>query len=129
MRGIGRVILALGMVAASIAPALASPEGEWLLSTGDTRFHIELCGDGTQLCGTLSWLSDDDYNKRYVQYLNKPAITQIKQVRANRWKGGMRLFGQKFSGTITQTSEDQMTLSGCAFVVVCKTYQLTRYSE
>jgi hypothetical protein len=30
---------------------------------------------------------------------------------------------------ITQVSDDQITLEGCAFLVVCKTYQMYRVAE
>jgi hypothetical protein len=33
------------------------------------------------------------------------------------------------SGTITQRSENQMTLQGCAFLVVCKSYEMFRYEK
>lgn len=41
----------------------------------------------------------------------------------------MKLFGQNIAGTITQQSETQMTLQGCAFLVVCKSCQMFRYSQ
>ena len=51
MRFMGRVLVALGLVAASVAPAVASPNGVWELETRDTRIQLELCGNGGQLCG------------------------------------------------------------------------------
>ena len=119
-------IAALTMLLSGVGHAYASPAGLWELDSRDTRFQIELCGDGTQLCGTLVWLSDADYNDQYLPYLNTPMATRVAQVGPNRWKGAMRLFGNDISGTITQRSEDQMTLTGCAFLVVCKTYQMFR---
>ncbi|MET3898345.1 uncharacterized protein (DUF2147 family) [Devosia sp. UYZn731] len=129
MRGFGRAIVALGLVMASVAPALASPNGVWELETRDTRIQLQLCGDGTKLCGTLVWLSDADYNKQYQRYLNTPVTTGMAQAGEGRWKGKLRLLGYDMSGSITQQSEDQMTLSGCAFVVVCKTYQMYRHDK
>ena len=127
MRFIGRILVAVGLVAASIVPAMASPNGVWELETRDTRIQLQLCGDGSQLCGQLVWLSDADYNNQYKRYLNTPVTTGMTAVGPGRWKGKMRLLGYDMSGTITQQSEDQMTLSGCAFLVVCKTYQLYRH--
>lgn len=109
-----------------VGQAVASPVGLWELETRDTRFQLELCGDGTQLCGMLVWLSDADYNEQYLQYLNTPMADRIDQSGPNRWKGAMRLFGQNITGTITQRSDDVMTLQGCAFLVVCKSYQMFR---
>lgn len=124
-----RVLALLGVAAGMTLPALASPKGVWELDTRDTRFALDLCGNGTQLCGELVWLSDADYNDQYLQHLNKPMATAIEPDGENRWKGKMKLLGYSFQGTITQNSEDHMTLSGCAFLVVCKTYQMYRYSE
>lgn len=119
----------LMMVAGSAGAAHASPNGVWELETRDTRIQLALCGDGTQLCGTLVWLSDADYNKQYQPFLNAPVANGIKQTNPNRWKGAMKLFGQNITGTITQQSETQMTLQGCAFLVVCKSYQMFKFSE
>ena len=127
MLGLGAGLMML--LAASTGVAQASPNGVWELDSHDTRIELALCGDGTQLCGTLVWLSDVDYNKQYEPFLNAPVAEAIKQTGPNRWKGDMKLFGHTISGTITQRSETQMTLQGCAFLVVCKTYQMFKFSE
>lgn len=129
MRNIVGGAAGLLMVLASAGAAHASPAGVWELDTRDTRIQLELCGDGTQLCGTLVWLSDADYNKQYQQFLNKPVARQIKQNGANRWKGAMTLFGQNITGTITQRSDTQMSLQGCALLVLCKTYQMFKVEK
>lgn len=129
MRMIGRVLLALGLMAASVLPVLASPDGVWELETRDTRIQLQLCGDGTQLCGQLVWLSDADYNNQYKKYLNTSVTSGMAATGNGRWKGKLRLLGYDMSGTITQQSQNQMTLSGCAFMVVCKTYKLYRHDQ
>lgn len=129
VRKLSAIAASLMMLASSVGAAYASPNGVWELETRDTRIALQLCGDGTQLCGTLVWLSDVDYNKQYEPYLNAPVANAIKQTGPNRWKGAMRLFGHDITGTITQRSDTQMTLQGCAFLVVCKTYQMFRFSE
>ncbi len=129
MRFFGRAGIVLGTVVAMALPAMASPEGIWELETRDTRFQLELCGDGTQLCGKLVWLSDTDYNQQYLPYLNAPMADRLAPSGSNRWKGDMQLFGYKMAGTLTQRSANQMTLEGCAFLVVCKKYEMFRYGE
>lgn len=109
--------------------ASASPNGVWELETRDTRIQLQLCGDGTQICGQLVWLSDADYNEQYKRYLNTPVANQVKQVGPNKWKGAMQLLGNNITGTITQRSDTQMTLQGCALLVLCKSYQMFRVSE
>lgn len=126
MRRFFRLFIMAGAFGAMIAPAMASPEGVWELETRDTRFQLELCGDGTQVCGQLVWLSDDEYNKQYQPYLNTPMADRLRPDGASRWKGEMQLFGHKLAGTLTQRSQDHMTLQGCAFLVVCKTYEMYR---
>jgi uncharacterized protein (DUF2147 family) len=121
--------VAAGACLATTAPALASPEGRWELETKDTQFELVLCGDGTELCGKLAWLSDAEYNDQYLPYLDKPMATKLQPDGPRRWKGRMQLFGHSFQGTISQDTEDQMTLSGCAFLVVCKTYEMYRVTE
>lgn len=123
------IVLAGLMSLVAAAPVLASPNGIWELETRDTRFELTLCGDGTELCGKLVWLSDADYNEQYRQFLDAPMARELKPVANGRWKGDMMLFGYTLSGTVTQVSAEQMTLQGCAFLVVCKTYQMYRTSE
>ena len=129
MKSVLRIVTLIGLFVSASMPVFASPAGVWELETRDTRFRLELCGDGTQLCGELVWLSDADYNEQYKPYLNAPMAYQIRQVSPSGWKGDMRLFGHKLAGTITQVNENQMTLTGCAFLVACKTYQMFRYSK
>lgn len=121
--------LAFAVAALLATPAFASPAGVWELEGKDTRFRLEMCGDGTQLCGQLIWLSDVDYNEQYKPYLNRSMANHMNQAGPNRWKGSIRLFGYNMSGTMIQRSEDHMTLQGCAVLVVCKTYEMHRYTE
>ena len=116
------------LLTASAGAVQASPNGVWELDSRDTRIELALCGDGTQLCGTLVWLSDVDYNEQYKPFLNAPVAEAISQSGPNRWRGAMQLFGHKIQGTITQQSETQMTLQGCALLVICKSYQMFRVS-
>jgi len=121
--------LAFALAALIATPALASPVGTWELEGKDTRFQLEMCGNGTQLCGLLTWLSDVDYNEQYKPYLNRPMADHMNPAGPNRWKGSIKLFGYNLSGTLTQRSENHMTLHGCALLVVCKTYEMYRYTE
>jgi uncharacterized protein (DUF2147 family) len=124
------ILGAAAMIAASVVPAVAaSTDGVWELETRDTRIQLNSCGDGTQLCGALVWLSDADYNERYKPLLNKPMMERVTQVAPGQWRGKMRLFGHSAQGTITQVSDDQLTLQGCVMLVVCKTYQMYRHAE
>ena len=70
--------------------------------------------------------SSVNLNMRLV--LNQPMMERVAQVKPNQWRGKMTLFGTSAEGTITQVSEDQLTLKGCVLFVVCKTYQMYRYA-
>ncbi len=129
MRPISRLFVACCAVLGMALPALASPAGTWELETRDTRFTLTMCGDGSQVCGQLSWLSDAAYNQQYLPYLNQPMADRLVPAGPGRWKGEMRLFGHKVAGTLTQRSENQMTLQGCALLVVCKSYDMFRYED
>lgn len=129
MPKIGSFIAGMVALTLGVAPAFASPAGVWDLESKDTRFELALCGDGSQLCGKLVWLSDVDYNEQYKPYLGKLMANGLRQVKPRVWKGQMSLFGYSMSGTITERSADHLTLNGCAFLVVCKTYEMYRHKD
>ena len=130
MRLLVSIIAVAALALGAAGPALAaSPDGVWELETRDTRIQLNVCGDGQQLCGSLVWLSDADYNERYKPLLNKPMMERVTQTAPNEWRGKMRLFGMSAQGTITQVSEDQLTLKGCVLIVACKTYQMYRFAD
>ena len=130
MRLLVSIIAVAALALGAAGPALAaSPDGVWELETRDTRIQLNVCGDGQQLCGSLVWLSGADYNERYKPLLNKPMMERVTQTAPNEWRGKMRLFGMSAQGTITQVSEDQLTLKGCVLIMACKTYQMYRFAD
>lgn len=122
-------VLVLGALAMLAQPALASPEGTWEIEMRDSRYDVELCGDGTQLCGTLIWLGNGADNAENLPYLNTLLIDHARQTGPNQWKGDLHIYGQTAGGTITQVSEDEIVLQGCVVLVICKTYRMYRYAE
>ena len=124
-------IFVLGALAMLAQPVLAaSPEGIWEIEMRDSRYSVQLCGeDGRQLCGTLIWLGNGADNAENLPYLNTLMIDHAKPVAPNRWKGDLHIYGQTAGGTITQVSDDHITLQGCVLLVVCKSYQMYRYGQ
>jgi hypothetical protein len=114
-----KAVLVLGAMALLAQPVMASPEGTWEIEMRDSRYSVELCGDGTQLCGTLIWLGNGADNAENLPYLNTLLIDHARQVRPNQWKGDLNIYGQRASGTITQVGENQITLKGCVAFVRC----------
>ena len=123
-----RFALSLALSALLAAPALASPVGVWEIEMRDSRYNVEMCGDGTQLCGTLIWLGNGADSPENLPYMNTLLIDHAQQTRPNQWKGDLSIYGQRASGTITMVSADQITLRGCVAFVLCKTYQMYRYT-
>lgn len=109
------------------ADDLAAPDGVWEISTEDSRYEVELCGeDGTDLCGTLIWLAEGADTPENAQYLDTMIIDHASAIGENRWRGQLNLFGHSATGTITQTDDDTIELDGCALLVICRTYVLHR---
>lgn len=129
MSAMVRMALAGMLVVAGASLAQASPEGMWEIEMRDSRYSVELCGDGTQLCGTLVWLGNGADTPDNLPYLNTLLIDHAVASGPNEWRGDLHIYGQTAAGTITQVSDDQITLRGCAFLVVCKSYQLYRMAE
>ncbi len=129
MKKLMRMALALVLGMSVAVPAMASPVGVWEIEMRDSRYDVTMCGDGTQLCGELIWLGNGADNAENLPYMNTMVIDHAPQIGPGLWKGTLNLYGHRAEGTITQVSEDQITLKGCVLLVVCKTYQMYRYAE
>ena len=107
------------------AAGFASPEGVWELDFRDSHFRVEFC-NGDSLCGTLIWLSESSSTPEKVKYLNQMVVKYAKPSGANLWKGDMDLLGEQVQGSVRQLSDDQLALTGCKFLILCKTYMMFR---
>lgn len=128
MNGFARIALAALVSLTSVLPAMATPTGVWEIEMRDSRYDVTMCGDGTQLCAQLIWLGNGADNAENLPYLNTMLIDHAVQVRPGQWKGELHIYGQRAAGTITQHSADHISLRGCALLVICKTYQMYRYT-
>jgi uncharacterized protein (DUF2147 family) len=129
LKHLGRWMLGLAFGLVAALPVMASPVGVWEIESRDSRYDVTFCGDGTQLCAELIWLGRGADNAKNLPYLNTLLIDRANQSRPGQWKGKLHLFGQMADGTISQVSADQITLRGCVALILCKTYQMYRYSE
>jgi uncharacterized protein (DUF2147 family) len=123
---------ALFAIALTAAPAIArsttvplSPVGEWQLSTGESRFKVELCGDGTQLCAQLTWLRDDARNADTLPLLHTYVLKNARMALTNKWRGEGNYMGEPVQGTITLVDARTMKLSGCKGAL-CKALTLNK---
>ncbi|MDB5624035.1 MAG: hypothetical protein JWR39_2598 [Devosia sp.] len=129
MAWLKRGMVVLGALAVSLGAALASPVGQWEIESGDSRYQVSMCGDGTQLCAELIWLGNGADSRKNLPYLNTLMIDGAKQVKPNQWKGQLNLYGQSAPGTITQVSADVVRIRGCFLLVVCRSYNLKRIGD
>ncbi|MEO8684835.1 MAG: hypothetical protein ABI414_08350 [Devosia sp.] len=124
--------LTLGLAGLLAVPAmaqgLASAAGIWEIEMRDSRYRVELCGDGTARCGTLIWLGNGADNKDNLPYLNKLLVTAPPSG-PGQWRGDLHVYGQSAAGTIAQISDDELSVTGCILLVICKSYRLYRYGE
>lgn len=129
MRSMFKPLLAGGLgLVALIVPAFAqdlSPEGRWKSATGESRYQVSLCGDGTALCARLTWLRDDARTEQNLALLNDYVVSNAKMTGENQWKGTFRFDGQSGTGKLTMTSSNSMTLSGCK-LGLCKEFKFVR---
>lgn len=112
-------------VGATQVEAAASPEGVWELEFRDSHFRIAYCGDD-RLCGTLIWLSESSSTPEKVKYLDQMVVKYAKPTGKNTWRGEMDLLGEQVNGTVKLVNDDLLTLTGCKFLVLCRTYEMYR---
>jgi uncharacterized protein (DUF2147 family) len=124
MKTLAALALAGGI---GIAPALAgniSPEGSWQSATGEARVNVTLCGDGTELCAQLTWLSEEASTEDNLGLLNGYVVNKARLTAANKWKGTVHFDGDSATGSIALVSANTMKVSGCK--LVCKTFEFNR---
>lgn len=132
MKTITTISAALFAIAATALPAVAnstirplSPVGSWQLASGESKFKVTLCGDGTQLCAQLVWLRDDARTPDTLPLLNHYVLMNAKLALTNKWRGEAQYMGETVRGTITMVDPDTMTLNGCKGAL-CKKFELKR---
>jgi uncharacterized protein (DUF2147 family) len=113
------------LAASQPARGQLSPVGSWETSTGESRYKVSLCGDGTQLCAKLTWLRSDAQTAQNLAYLNTYVLRGAQQTRSNKWQGTVAFQGKTVGGSLTLVSANTAMLSGCQ-MVMCKSVQFHR---
>ena len=121
--------LALGLFCAAAAvPAFAqeagNPEGTFVDTYG-TSFQFSLCGDGTDLCGTLVTLEGESATPENLAFVGKQ-VMQAKASGPNEWKGALTAGGISADATVTQTGPDTIDIQGCRAAILCQTLTYNR---
>lgn len=116
------------LMAAVCLPVLAgepSPEGAWQQSNGDTRVKVTLCGDGTELCAKLTWLSEKAKTPENLKDLNGYVVSEAEKTTDNAWKGQVHFNGQSAEGTIKLTGQNTIEVRGCK-LGLCRSVKFQR---
>lgn len=122
---VGAVGMALALAAAPALAADMSPVGTWQSTTGEARYKVSLCGDGTQLCAKLTWLRKDARTQSNLRYLNTYVVKGAQPVKDNTWKGAVTYNGATVSGSVTLVGRDALKLKGCA-LAFCQSLDFVR---
>jgi len=126
--GFKAVVAAVFLTIAVSSHALAgglSPEGFWQQSNGDTRVKVTLCGDGTELCAKLTWLSEKAKTPENLKDLNGYVVTEAEKTTDNAWKGEVHFNGQSAEGTIKLTGQNTIEVKGCK-LGLCRSVKFQR---
>lgn len=125
-------IIAFSMTAALLnittayAQPYANPDGLWEIDSADSRYQVTTCGPDGELCGELVWLGNGAETPENLPYLNTLLIDHAVKAGESTWEGQLNLFGQTAAGTITQYANNRIELTGCIFMVLCRSYHLLR---
>lgn len=121
------LIAAATLAALFAGPALAqdmNPNGTWVDRWG-TSFTFELCGDGTQLCGTLNDIQGDSRTEENLAFVGQQVV-QGNLVGPNKWEGSIALNGGNATATVEQTGPDTIKITGCQAVILCSSIDYQR---
>jgi len=124
------------------AAAAADPTGTWLTEGGKSRVKIVRCGNA--LCGTIVGLkepNDPNTGKAKTDSANQDASRRSRAMigieivlgmkpsdTADKWTGEIYNpeDGKTYSGSLTMTSANELSLTGCVLAVLCKSQTWTR---
>ena len=123
-----KTIAAAGLVLLTAGSALAqdlTPVGTWQTTSGESRYSVSYCGDGTELCAKLIWLRKDARTPENLALLNKHVVHGARPTAANKWRGTVKYDGHTVSGSVTLVNQDKMSLRGCQ-LIACQNVDFVR---
>jgi uncharacterized protein (DUF2147 family) len=128
-------LLALSLASVPAAAQKADDAvGVWLNPDNGSNVEFYKCGEG--VCGKIVKITDgqktDDKNPKPANR-DRPIVGLVimngaKKTGDNKWSGKLynRENGKTYAGTVTVKSKDELDLSGCVALVLCKTVTWTR---
>jgi uncharacterized protein (DUF2147 family) len=131
---VAALLLALHLVPFSRAETTEDVWGVWQNPENKSQTQFYACGEA--LCGKIVKVVDgqttDDKNpdaaKRSRPIVGLVIMDGAKKTGPNTWSGTLynRADGKSYSGTVKLKSKNELDLSGCVAVVLCKTTIFTR---
>jgi hypothetical protein len=119
--------MALAVLAApAIAQSATQPGGTWQDRWG-TTFTFQVCGDGTQLCGTLNDIQGDSRTPENLAYVNQQVV-RAEQTAPNTWEGRIALNGDTAKAIVKLTGPDTLEITGCKGGIFCSSIDYNRVS-
>ena len=119
IKTIGAAVFALCAAVPAFAQDL-TPVGTWQTTTGESRYAVSFCGDGTELCAKLIWLRSDAKTPENLALLNQHVVQGARPTAANKWRGTVKYDGHTVSGSVTLVNEDKLSLRGCQLIACQK---------
>ncbi|SMQ85876.1 hypothetical protein SAMN06295905_3170 [Devosia lucknowensis] len=116
--------VAAALIVPTAAQQAANPDGVWKDQWG-TTFTFQLCGDGTQLCGTLNDIQGDSRTEENLAYVDQQVV-QGEQTAPNKWEGQIALNGGGAKAIVELTGPDTLKITGCQ--VLCSSIDYQRVS-
>lgn len=118
------------LVAALAVPAFAQsatqPNGTWQDRWG-TTFTFKLCGDGTQLCGTLTDIQGKSRTQENLAFVNQQVV-RASQTAPNKWEGQIALNGGNAKAIVELTGPNTIKITGCQGGIFCSSIDYQRMS-
>lgn len=113
-------------VGLGVAPAAEfSPIGRWEVTSGESRYQVDFCNGGAELCATLVWLREDARTAENAALLNRRIVVGAKPGGDNTWSGTLIYGGASYAGKVKLLSNNSMRVESCAGML-CQTFTLHR---
>ncbi|MCP8882978.1 hypothetical protein NIM87_05660 [Devosia sp. XJ19-1] len=124
-----RTIFAAAALLGTLAmPAMANAadiNGTWVDAEG-TSFSFKLCGDGTDLCGTLNDIQGASRTPENLEFVNQQVVV-AEQTAPGKWEGTINYGGTSAGAKVTLVAENAINITGCQLGILCQT--ITFYKD
>ena len=118
--------LAVSLAVPVVAQSGATPDGVWRDRWG-TTFTFSLCGDGTDLCGTLNDIQGESRTPENLAFVNQQVV-RAEQTAPNRWEGRIALNGGNAKAIVELVGPNTIEITGCRASIFCSTLTYERVS-